>query len=271
MDNGDTAANGGVVGGVEAANHASPGPVPGATPGWRRGWKMRLQLVYLLMVLWSMVLAGQLLMTMVWQRGDDRRHGEIWHAGTLPALRGRLLDSSGVPLAWSTRQVILTYQVPPQGEILAKDMAALGQHLALDARLTQRLYDHAGTTIVLRGDLSPAELVSLEALVPGHQRFRVQSQFHRHAVSLNGRSLQDLGQTQLFGQRELGISGWEQEYDAKLRGEDGKYRVQVDRQGRWIAATWQEIRPPTAGHDVYLPVVFTAAPENTRPALASRR
>ena len=49
-----------------------------------------------------------------------------------------------------------------------------------------------------------------------------------------------------------GIDGWEREFDERLRGRPGIFRVMLDRSGNWVSGTLEVIRKPEHGEDVRL-------------------
>jgi hypothetical protein len=138
-------------------------------------------------------------------------------------------------------------------------MRALAQALGRD--LTVRLPTHLpppGTTLVLWAPVPLAEVLALQRL--GLPRARVVSVFARRQAALPAAARRLLGATQVYGQVEFGVSGWELQYDARLRGRDGQYQVMVDKQGQWIPQTWTELAPPRPGYDVYVPYELGAGP-----------
>ena len=49
-----------------------------------------------------------------------------------------------------------------------------------------------------------------------------------------------------------GVDGWEREFDERLRGRPGVFRVMLDRSGGWVTGTLEVIRKPEHGEDVRL-------------------
>lgn len=221
---------------------------------WRRPFSRRAQLFLVLFCLWMLLIAGRLFQVMVLDRDDylAKYQSASFRRGIVPAMRGRILDHDGTPLAWSTRIFQLYYTVPGEVRQLNLDLQAIARTTGISLEhllvLTQ---DHVGDTVVLVQRLAPANLLALDRLA--NPRLEVRSSFIRRHPELPRELREALGETRVYGQVEVGISGWESYYDQRLRGTDGKYQVMVDKQGRWIPETWVAISPPRAGYDVFLP------------------
>lgn len=224
---------------------------------WRQALQRRSHWLFAAVVLWVAVLVARLAMVMVVQRSAHlaRLETSAWRVGTVPALRGRVLDRDGVPLAWSVRSFRLTYRVPTSSPLITAEAQVLAPALGLDrAALLRQVLPQAGNTVVLRDQLPPADIARLRGLVGALDDCQLQSSFARTTAPGASPYLAQLGRTRVFGQREVGLSGWELEFDAKLRGQDGKYRVMVDKYDHWIPETWEELRPPSPGYDAYVTV-----------------
>lgn len=220
-----------------------------------------------LLPVWAVVLGGWLLWLLVLAPDAHlrERRAANWRVGTIPALRGRLLDRSGLPLAWSERRFDLIWQPADNVTDRQADFHALLACLNVDPQETWRLMQRSPEALVLCEDVDAGTFACLAPLVADNGRFRLRHRFiRRRAAGLEG-LYGAIGEVRRFGQREAGTCGWEKRYDLELRGQDGKYRVLVDSRGRWVMSTWEEIRPPTPGRDVYVP--YTVSPPAT-PATA---
>jgi len=184
---------------------------------------------------------------------------EQYYVGEIPALRGRLLDRRGYPLAWSTRHFSLVYRLHPDVATRYDTLVALQARLQLDLQALWPGIQQADPdrSMTLAGDLNVGQLERLRLLVPQRPRLTIRSRFERHRWP-GGDLAGELGATRSTPEGEEGLSGYEAKYDAKLRGTPGLYKVLV-RDGRWLPETWRSIRPPEPGEDVYLPVVRPAA------------
>jgi cell division protein FtsI/penicillin-binding protein 2 len=182
-----------------------------------------------------------------------------WLEGRLPAMRGRLVSQEGIPLAWSVRRFRLEYTVAQQPEQLQKDYFAVQECIDLTGTASwETAGHHVGSTVVLRDDLSADAILRLSQLVGRNPRLRITSRFERKSMGSTPAARQMIGRTRMIDQVEVGISGWERDYDARLRGLEGRFRVMVDRNGDWIQSTWEELQAPEPGNDVFVPASVRA-------------
>jgi cell division protein FtsI/penicillin-binding protein 2 len=224
---------------------------------WRMVFRGRSTFFLVLVLFWLAAIVWQLLHFMVLDREAYLREfrDPSWRTGTLPALRGRLLSESGKPLAWSTRYFVLVYNVPDDPQQVERDLFELRDKIEIADTDWDAVRRSLGQTRVLRGSLSPDEIVAVEPVVERVARLHVQNRFRRHYANDDPQLLGLIGTTRMISNMEIGVSGWEKQFNDRLRGQDGKYRVMVDKHGAWILETWQELYPPVAGYDVYIPSV----------------
>lgn len=165
--------------------------------------------------------------------------------------RARLLDADNVPLAWSERYFDLIWQEPaaPSSGALCKLASELALPMELEAE---------GSTWILHRDLTPEELLKTAPVLQKHPALHIRSRLERIAVNIP-ELREKIGKTELRQGALQGISGWELQYDAQLRGIPGKYEVMLDRRRRWIDNTWNLITPAVPGRDVRLPFRVEAA------------
>ncbi len=218
---------------------------------WRHSFRARSYLVLLGFCIWTGIISVRLYVVMVARRGDylSRYTAESWRTGSLPALRGRILDQTGRPLAWSTRTFALKYEVPADHATLTAELRKIGGVLAIDTT-TDELASRQGERVVLRQKLEPGEILLVRQL--GLPHLKVVSHFERRYTAVSPEVVEIIGQTRMIGQKEIGLSGLERIHDRRLRGSDGKYQVMIDKSGNWVAETWMELTPPTQGTDIYL-------------------
>ena len=235
---------------------SNSGPAQDGNKGnWRETFQVRAGVILLLVAFWAALAGAKLLHMTVYQRGRTllAAEGKIWWTGVLPAARGRLLDRNGIPLAWTERQFCLEYSVAATGEQIWDDMHALGDRLDLSpGKLRLYVSEMGGDRVIMKRGLSPKEILRLEPLLSAGSRWRVISRFIRRYRAMDPRIRKLLGMTRQFGQKEVGLTGWEAKHNEELMGRDGKYRVMVDQTGNWIFDTWTEVRKPRPGYDVYL-------------------
>ncbi len=161
--------------------------------------------------------------------------------GRIPAARGRILDRNGVLLAWSERY----FDLQSREELPEKAVTEL-LRIVPDIR-----YGKSHTGVLKRG-LSPDQLVALEGVIRSYPGLRIVSRWERIAISTPA-IRRHLGKVEKHGGELVGISGLEQQYDARLQGRAGAYRVLLDRYRNWIPDSWELTQRPQAGDDVQLP------------------
>lgn len=168
--------------------------------------------------------------------------------------RARLLDAAGTPLAWSERYFDLVWREssPPQAKLLRKIAGEVGFPLELEQEI-------AGKNWILRRDLTPEELLKTAPVLRKHPSLAVHSRLERIVVNIAS-VREKAGRTVLRDGELQGISGWEKEYDAQLRGTPGKYEVMLDRRRQWIDSTWKLTTPAIPGKDVKVPFRLEDAP-----------
>ena len=229
-------------------------PVP---PDWRPLFEARVGWLMLAGLVWTVIVGLRLAQVTLTGRDEvlARAAATAWRTGSLPALRGRLVDQQGLPLAWSERQFALEYGKAATAEGVWEDLYALQDRLGLNAgQLRIKVAYAPAPTVIIKPQLTAAEVIRLQPLLTPGSPFRVISRFIRRQADLEPQVARQLGECRQFGPRQLGVSGWEAAYNRQLLGAEGRYRVMVDRDGRWIPETWQELQAPLAGRDVYLPL-----------------
>jgi cell division protein FtsI/penicillin-binding protein 2 len=188
---------------------------------------------------------------------------ESWREGTIPPLRGRILDRDGTPLAWSTRHFALRYLVSDSPEAIRSDLDALGRvRPQLNTPAPASLLRHSKTEVILNQNLTPADIAALAPLTQTNSAFRMNSYFTRHYNHSDANLRQRVGKIRTVKGMQIGIFGEEKRHDHLLRGCPGKFRIMVDKNGKWLPKTWQQIRDLRPGYDVYLPIRLQSTKEH---------
>ena len=189
--------------------------------------------------------------------------GASWEYNVIPALRGRILDATGTPLAWSERTFDLAYERPEDPNSIAPDLYALKEVVSIDIEpLLLKVNRSNQKQIVIKKSLSPAEIERLDSkLRPTTGVFRVQQEFVRHTVSANPTVKKLIGETWQNGRKQVGTSGFEKKFNIELTGTDGYYRVLVDKDGNWVPGTWEQLRKPQEGFDKYVGLNLSSIPQ----------
>lgn len=232
---------------------------------WQTRLRWRSGILLAVLAGWGLVACGWAWRAMRPPAGCPAAAAAAWRVGTLPALRGRILDPDGLPLAWSERHFALQY-TPGETPEAAADWAAANVHPVLAGRLPPRPESWPpGQPLVVLSDLRPDEVLGLAAWLPQHPTLRLVSRFERQYSGAGLDRREQLGRTRQFGQREIGLSGWERHFEARLRGRDGRYRVMLDSRGGWIPGSWQQLQAPAPGQDVTVPLRLNLASTGTAP------
>lgn len=204
----------------------------------------RLNRMFVFFAVWSIIV----MFRVFWIAGPRREYfiaeGEkiARIEGALPALRGRILDRRGIPLAWSERYYDLAATSSADAAAVTETRAALREVLP-------RLAADAAPPVWFRG-LSPSELLALEPIVRSGA-VPVTIRMREERIAVNSPALRDrLGRCELRGGMLIGVSGLEREYDRQLAGTPGRFSVMLDRWRRWIPASWKLLRPAVPGGDV---------------------
>lgn len=159
----------------------------------------------------------------------------------IPAVRGRIFDAAGVRLVWSERFYDLVSQTA-EGEFLSDEELA---------ELTPVLADLSAEGRVLRRNLTPDELLHLEAPLKSGIRARIVSRDVRIVVS-NPAIRRLAGELRFRDGGWHGASGWESEFDPELSGTPGRLSVLLNRHRHWIPASVRVLSLPVPGRDVKL-------------------
>ncbi|MDT8391805.1 MAG: hypothetical protein RRC34_14990 [Lentisphaeria bacterium] len=204
---------------------------------------------------WALVIIARMSQIMIF---DQEKHladisRESWHRGMIPPQRGRILDSSGFPLAWSMRDIQLHWAISSEPAAAWRAWAALTAIPDLPIRLTaETLPSLFGKTVTVIPNISAENARVIHELCKAEPSFTLVSRFVRHQAGPPAlRRL--LGHTTQRNGIEIGLNGLERTHDSVLRGRPGMYRVMLDNQGEWIMETWELVQDMQAGYDVFLP------------------
>lgn len=217
----------------------------------------RATVALFLFVLWAVVITVRLAQFMIVQpeRFLDPGMSRSLYYGTIPPLRGRLLDRDGTPLAWSTRVFSLHWHVPWDKDAALHEWRSFRSVLAtLGCGLNEEgVLDAVGTTVELRRELDEASIAVLETFPDPPGTVELESRLVRHYYP-DPKLRRILGEIEVRDGIELGVSGMEQTHDLLLRGVPGRYSVMRDRRKQWIPETWRSLCDMRPGYDVYLPL-----------------
>ena len=178
------------------------------------------------------------------QQSRDLSEREGW----LPAMRGRILDKDGRPLAWSTRHYDLRVR-DSQTHLSVKRKTAL--MTILSRHIPGLSCDDLVPGRTIKKDLTPAEIQKIGELIGPIPELAIMPKFERYTVDYPA-AKEFIGRTESKDSVCVGVAGVERDRDAELNGQDGSFRVMVDKQGRWVAGTWRLLREMSPGKDIRL-------------------
>lgn len=236
---------------------------------WHQGPRGRVFVLLVVLSAWALVVLARLTHLMLFP-GEGvlaAVRSDSWIEGEIPAPRGCILDRNGYPLAWSSRHFLVQWCVPRDAVRASEELAILRRILGAGLPVAASpLAVAGGRSLLLKKNLSPAELRELAQVrgeIPGLEITGYTVRRRCAIASLQQR----LGATAMVDVRETGISGEEKFNEDMLSGRPGRFRVMVDKDGKWRKETWQKTVDILPGYDVYLPITV-GSPVT---ALASRR
>lgn len=205
----------------------------------------RFRLLAAVFIIWALVAAGRAFYLAGPGRAKFIELGEAIarREPVLPASRGRILDRDGVPLAWNERYYDL-YSDFGDDEPSRLERATLRRIFGVS-------HPEAEPDGLLRRNLSARELVALESPIRDGARLRIVPRVERITVS-SSRVRRRIGRVEVRDGEQYGVSGFELEYDSRLRGRNGRARVLLDRWRGWIPSSWEIVEAPVPGQDVRL-------------------
>jgi len=200
----------------------------------------RLTLLIVLLGAWAGVLLLQNFNLAVLRNEYYLKQGELIasYYGSIPAPRGRIVDSDKIPLVWSEKYFDLYYLDDP-----ANMPEELCTALSMIVRLNKR------NPLVY--NLKPAEIEKMAEFLKTDSHLKIKIRVERIVID-SAKVRQLAGQLQSINGEMRGVSGWEREYDAVLTGHSGRFKVLLDRFHNWIGNTYVELLPPRPGEDVIL-------------------
>ena len=163
---------------------------------------------------------------------------------SLPAKRGRILDSKGKVLVWSELYCDLYYTERGESELSEDEQQAL-------IELFGKLDFSVPPSAPLRRHLRPDEVIALEPLLLKGAPLKIVVRQER--LTCDSDTVRRLaGKVALRNGIQCGISGWELENELLLRGIPGKFSILLDRFGNFMPKSFKLASPPSNGKDLKL-------------------
>lgn len=217
---------------------------------------LRQRILLYLFVAWAGIIVLRLSQLMLFPRETvlNAVTKEAWTEGSIPAMRGRILDRNGRTLAWSERRFALYWRIPTDAAKSRQEFDLIVKAIPCCAMTkAETIAATAGRELMLNANLGPRDLEVFQLLREELTSVQVRSYVTRYHT--DNRLLQRrIGEVRVVDGNEVGVSGEEKAYDELLRGRPGRYRVMVDKHGKWLKNTWEKTSGICTGYDVYLPI-----------------
>ena len=218
--------------------------------------KFNIRTIILLSFLltWAAVAAAHVFYYSVVERSRLNSEGEYfaWREGTLPALRGRILDKHGIELAWTELYHDLVLVSPPERPArrtaLANSLASLPFKVAAPDWKSGNVRN-----LVLRRELQPEMIAACEKLLAEYPELSIEPRTERRSIDYP-EVKRLLGKTTQGSEPGVlkGLDGEERLLEKRLAGREGRFQVMLDKNGRWIDGTLKMLEKPVNGDDVCL-------------------
>lgn len=199
-------------------------------------FQRRSGIILLLLAGWAILAAAHILYYTCWRREKllEQSLHLAWREGTVPAARGSILDKNGVPLVWTELTHDLTL---PRSRNSAARTEMLIRHLKTILYPLQAEAD--AERVFLKRALTPQEILRLRRFTILYPELEIRPRMERK--TLNDPEVREK-------QAE-----WEEEYDSKLAGTSGLFRVMLDSAGTWVPGTTEILAAPIPGRNVSIP------------------
>lgn len=216
----------------------------------------RVSVVWIFFLVLLVIVFFRLFQIMVVQRDDyllDIESGQAYRYEIIPAVRGRLLDASGRPLAWSARRFALDWVVPKDPSRAVREWELINTALEIDSHWRKNeALARSEVKLCLKSSLSADDFIACRDLLAHFSSLQIDSCFVRHRIAYPALR-ERLGEVRVKEGVEVGVSGWEKEHDSILRGQPALFRVRLDHEKKPVPGTREVLRDMRDGHDVYLP------------------
>lgn len=214
-------------------------------------FSLRAKILLSFLLTWAAVAAAHVFYYSTLQKEDLNAEGEslAWREGSIPAIRGRILDRQGVALAWTELHHDLKLVRQP---VKASRRDALAKALAELPFKTARIQKTSGKEgLVLKTSLTPDQIAVCEKALCEFQELDIVPRLERRVIDypevkrLLGRAVTKDGQGRLAG-----MDGEERLLDGRLAGSEGRFKVMLDKNGHWVDGTLKILEQPRVGEDI---------------------
>jgi cell division protein FtsI/penicillin-binding protein 2 len=200
----------------------------------------RFKVLVSLFLLWGVIILARTFYLSVIKRDDILflAHKIAKVNGNLPSSRGRILTKDGKVLVYSKSYFNL---------LLQADDVILSIEEEYKIEKIIGLFN-IEDSLILKKNLSVKEINQLEEVIKSG--IPVKIKIFTQRVYYPSKAVEYFAGKQ---NNNIGISGWEKEYDDTLKGSNGQFTVLLDRRRNWIASTFKILKNRISGKDVTLP------------------
>jgi len=177
-----------------------------------------------------------------------------WREGSLPGIRGRLLDKNGTALAWTELVHDLVLDEPPENASRMKKLQGALKSIGIDIP-REALESGNLRGLAIRKGMAPHEIELCQKELSSFPELKIKPRLERRVIAypeakaIIGEISAENGELKMRG-----ISGAEREFDARLSERAGSFVVMLDRKGNWVDGSLRIKKQPKNGENVSLPV-----------------
>lgn len=209
-------------------------------------FRKRSLIVLLFFAFWAVLSAGFMIRHSFFRRETLLTESTriAWREGKIPPVRGKILSAdSKVILHTLLLHDLMMRESPHDMKIIR----------TLNKKIKVEPVKQPNGLLLLKRGIEPDEIAAVQDEMKRFPVLFIRPVMKRICTekSLEAKAGR-LGPVRAGDSMMRGLSGWELEYDAKLRGEPGIFRVMRDRSGAWVPGTLEVVRKPRHGEDVRL-------------------
>lgn len=220
-------------------------------------FKIRSGTIFLLIGIWATIAAAHVFYYAVMEGGRLREESNriAWREGSIPAVRGNILDKNSIPLAWTERHYDLyLLELPKRSRRQENLLLNLKERLNVELHID---FSEITEKILLKRDLSPEEILTFSKLEKSFPELGVDVRFERLVIDYP-QIRKIIGECGVDSEGALfGISGLEKDVDEILAGVHGEFIVMLDKYGNWLDGTLKILKEPVSGENIFLQTAFS--------------
>lgn len=203
----------------------------------------RAGILLFFLFLWAALVAAHLFFYTVIARDKYIKRGNAiaLRNGPISGKRGKLLDKEGKTIAWSEIYIDLYVDEIPEDPFYRSQLQKV-----IREYFPYFSFEEYENKRCLRKNLSPMDQIHFYNLIKKHPEIIFKTRKERRYIS-------DKIEKYLI---DTGI-------EKCTMGKNGLFNVMVDRNGKWIPGTWEEIIKPLNGNDIKLELTLSELEQET--------